>query len=76
MEEILNNVVYPLVTNQPLPRLEGFALKSKPTDVMTAFRAVTEGADTADDNDVGKDVVMGGVEEEENDDDIGGDRGE
>ena len=76
MEEILNNVVYSLVTNQLLPRLENFTFKFKPTDVITVFRAITEGADTADNNDIEKDVIIEEVEEEKNDNNIRGNRDE
>ena len=65
-----------MVINQLLPRLEGFALKSKSTDVITAFRIIIERADTADNNDIEKDVIIEKIEEEKNDNNIGENRDE
>ena len=59
-----------------MPRLESFAFKFKPTDVITAFRAVIEKADTADNNDIKKDIIIKKIEEKKNDNNIEKNKGE
>ena len=59
-----------------MPRLENFAFKFKPTNVITAFRVIIEGADITNNNDIKKDVIIKKVEEEKNDNNIKGNKDE
>ena len=56
--------------------MKGFAFKFKSTNIITVFRAVTEEADTTNNNDIEKDVVIEKIEEEENDNNIKRNKGE
>ena len=59
-----------MVINQLLPRLENFAFKFKPTNIITAFRAVIKKTDIANNNDIKKDIIIEKIEEEKNNNNI------